>query len=60
MKKEHVLSWTALVTVWIVWGSTYLGISVAVETIPPFLMAGVRFLLAGLLMFRVMPAVRSG
>ncbi|MFF5253344.1 EamA family transporter [Streptomyces leeuwenhoekii] len=53
MKKERVLSWTALVTVWIVWGSTYLGISVAVETIPPFLMAGVRFLLAGLLMFAV-------
>lgn len=40
-------SWIALVTVWIVWGSTYLGIRVAVQTIPPLLMCGVRFLLAG-------------
>ncbi|MFH8370369.1 EamA family transporter [Streptomyces sp. NPDC018031] len=53
MKKEQVLSWTALVTVWVIWGSTYLGISVAVETIPPFLMAGTRFLIAGLLMYAV-------
>lgn len=53
LKKEHVLSWAALVTVWVVWGSTYLGISVAIETIPPFLMAGIRFLLAGLLMLAV-------
>jgi drug/metabolite transporter (DMT)-like permease len=41
----------ALVTVWIVWGSTYLAIAVAVETLPPFLMAGVRFVLAGGLLF---------
>ncbi|MFU8773009.1 MAG: EamA family transporter, partial [Anaerolineales bacterium] len=39
--------WTALVAVWIVWGSTYLAIRFAVETIPPFLMAGTRFLFAG-------------
>ena len=40
-------AWVALVTVWILWGSTYLGIRVAVQTIPPLLMCGVRFLLAG-------------
>jgi drug/metabolite transporter (DMT)-like permease len=39
--------WMALVSVWIVWGSTYLAIRFAVETIPPFLMAGSRFLIAG-------------
>ena len=39
--------WIALTTVYIVWGSTYLAIRVAVRTIPPFLMAGVRFLIAG-------------
>ena len=39
--------WIALLAVYIVWGSTYLAIAVAVETIPPFLMAGVRFLVAG-------------
>lgn len=39
--------WAALVTVYIVWGSTYLAIRFAVETLPPFLMAGVRFVIAG-------------
>jgi drug/metabolite transporter (DMT)-like permease len=33
--------------VYIIWGSTYLAIKVAVETMPPLLMAGVRFLIAG-------------
>ena len=36
-----------LLILYLVWGSTYLAIRVAVETIPPFLMAGARFLLAG-------------
>ena len=39
--------WIALLLVYIIWGATYLGIKMAVETIPPFLMAGTRFLLAG-------------
>lgn len=39
--------WLALATVYVIWGSTYLAIRVAVETLPPFLMAGVRFLVAG-------------
>lgn len=39
--------WTALLILYVVWGSTYLGIRIAVETIPPFLMAGTRFALAG-------------
>ena len=33
--------------IYIIWGSTYLGIRIAVESMPPFLMAGVRFLVAG-------------
>ena len=37
------------VTIYLVWGSTYLGIRIAVETLPPFLMAGVRFVVAGAL-----------
>ena len=40
-------SWLALLTVWIMWGSTYLAIRLAVHTIPPLLMAGARFLIAG-------------
>jgi len=37
----------ALVGIYFIWGSTYLGIRIAIETLPPFLMAGVRFLIAG-------------
>lgn len=43
--------WAALWIVYIVWGSTYLAIRVTVETLPPFLAAGVRFLVAGVLMY---------
>jgi drug/metabolite transporter (DMT)-like permease len=43
--------WLGLLVLYFVWGSTYLGIAVAVETIPPFLMASVRFLLAGAILF---------
>nr|WP_289737873.1 EamA family transporter [Streptomyces macrolidinus] len=49
--RRPLLPWLALITVWIVWGSTYLGIQLAVDTIPPLLMAGFRFLTAGTVMF---------
>jgi len=37
----------AFLAIYTIWGSTYLAIRIAIETIPPFLMAGVRFLIAG-------------
>jgi drug/metabolite transporter (DMT)-like permease len=37
--------------VYVIWGSTYLAILYAIETLPPFLMAGVRFLTAGALLY---------
>ena len=37
----------AFACVYVVWGSTYLAIRIAIETIPPFLMAGIRFTIAG-------------
>jgi drug/metabolite transporter (DMT)-like permease len=43
--------WAAMIAVYIAWGSTYLAIRFAVETMPPFLMAAVRFLIAGTLLF---------
>jgi drug/metabolite transporter (DMT)-like permease len=43
----------AFAALYIIWGSTYLGIRFAIETIPPFLMAGARFLLAGLIMYAI-------
>ncbi|MGW6456120.1 EamA family transporter [Streptomyces sp. NPDC055078] len=42
--------WGALAIVYVLWGSTYLGIAIAVETMPPFLSAGARFVLAGLIL----------
>jgi drug/metabolite transporter (DMT)-like permease len=47
MKPSRSALIAAFATIYIVWGSTYLGIRIAVETLPPFLMAGLRFLLAG-------------
>jgi drug/metabolite transporter (DMT)-like permease len=44
---DAVRVWIALATVYLVWGSTYLAIRVMVETIPPVIGAGVRFLVAG-------------
>lgn len=41
----------AFAAIYLIWGSTYLGIRVAVETMPPFLMAGMRFAVAGSLLF---------
>jgi drug/metabolite transporter (DMT)-like permease len=49
-RPSPLLVWAALWTVYIVWGSTYLGIRVMDETIPPFLGATVRSLGAGLLL----------
>ncbi len=37
--------------VYIIWGSTYLAIRIAIETLPPFVMAGVRFVIAGALLY---------
>ena len=39
--------WSALIVVYLIWGSTYLAIRYAVETTPPFLMAAVRFIISG-------------
>jgi drug/metabolite transporter (DMT)-like permease len=50
-KAGLVAIWAAMIAVYVVWGSTYLAIRFAVETMPPFLMAAVRFLIAGLLLF---------
>jgi drug/metabolite transporter (DMT)-like permease len=56
-QKTYPLSvWFALLSVYLVWGSTYLAIRYAVETIPPFLMAGTRFLISGALLYLFMRA----
>ncbi len=42
---------TALLTVYVVWGSTYFAIQVALQAFPPFMMIGTRFLVAGAILF---------
>jgi drug/metabolite transporter (DMT)-like permease len=44
---SRVLIILAFAAVYLVWGSTYLGIRYAIETLPPFLMTGTRFSIAG-------------
>jgi len=41
----------AFASIYLVWGSTYLAIRYAVQTIPPFLMGGIRFVISGLLLY---------
>jgi drug/metabolite transporter (DMT)-like permease len=53
-----VRAWAALLVVWVVWGSTYIAIRVGDESMPPFVMSGVRYLIAGSLLFPV--ALLSG
>src|SRR5437870_9111458 len=43
----------AFAALYLIWGSTYLGILFAIKSIPPFLMAGLRFFLAGVIMYGV-------
>jgi drug/metabolite transporter (DMT)-like permease len=43
----------AFAALYLIWGSTYLGIKFSIETIPPFLMAGARFVLAGIIMYAI-------
>ena len=50
--------WIALGTVYLIWGSTYLGIKYGLETMPPFLMGSLRFLAAGGVLYLL--AIRQG
>jgi len=43
--------WAALIAIYLAWGSTYLAIHFAVQSIPPFFMTGMRFLVAGTVLY---------
>jgi drug/metabolite transporter (DMT)-like permease len=58
-RRPGLLLWGALGIVYVVWGSTYLAIRVVVETMPPLLSAGVRFLVAAAVLAAAV-AVRKG
>jgi hypothetical protein len=57
-RPPNLLGWTALVVVYVVWGSTYLAIRVGVRDLPPLTLAGVRYLAAGVLLYPI--ALRTG
>lgn len=48
---QQARRYLAFFLIYFIWGSTYLAIRYAVQTIPPFLMAGMRFFVAGLVMY---------
>jgi drug/metabolite transporter (DMT)-like permease len=50
-RQSSLAIWAAMLAVYIVWGSTYLAIRFAVETMPPFLMAATRFLVPGAILY---------
>ncbi|CAN5844894.1 drug/metabolite exporter YedA [soil metagenome] len=53
LNRKTVILLAAFASVYIFWGSTYLAIKYAIETLPPFLMAGGRFVIAGGILFLI-------
>jgi drug/metabolite transporter (DMT)-like permease len=51
--RTRIQSWIALGVVYLVWGSTYLAIRVGVAHLPPLLMAGTRYVIAGALLYPI-------
>ena len=60
MVSHRARVWVALGTIYTIWGSTYLGIELAGETIPPLFAAGTRFVAAALLMLAFTAWRRGG
>ena len=50
--------WTAMAAVYVIWGTTYLAIRVSNETLPPLIAAGIRFLIAGAVLYAI--SIRRG
>lgn len=52
--RQTLLVGAALFCTYFIWGSTYLAIRFGIESFPPFLMAGIRFTIAGMILYAVM------
>jgi drug/metabolite transporter (DMT)-like permease len=52
-RPSNLAIFSAFAALYLIWGSTYLGILFAIQTIPPLLMAGARFLLAGVILYAI-------
>jgi drug/metabolite transporter (DMT)-like permease len=57
--RKSLLIWGALATVYVVWGSTYLGIAIVIETIPPFIGGAMRFAVAAPLLALIVLVVKG-
>ncbi len=53
MNRSRVLAYVAFATVCVLWGTTYLGIAIAIETLPTFLFAGTRYTAAGVILLTI-------
>lgn len=53
-KKNRLLTLISLLLLYILWGSTYLGMHFALQSFPPLWMAGIRFTVAGSIMFAIL------
>ena len=53
MKHERAVAWASFATVCVIWGTTYLFIRIAVETIPPLLLTAARYLGAGVILLAI-------
>jgi drug/metabolite transporter (DMT)-like permease len=51
--------WVPLITLWVLWGSTYLGIAVAIESMPPLLANALRFFAAALILALALALVKG-
>lgn len=54
MDKPNIRAYLAWIAICIIWGTTYLFIRVGVETIPPMLFAGIRWLIAGIILLTIL------
>jgi drug/metabolite transporter (DMT)-like permease len=53
MKHERAWAYAAFATICVIWGTTYLAIAIALETVPPLLLTGSRFVIAGVIMLGI-------
>src|SRR5438552_62339 len=57
MSNKHAPRWLVILcfaAIYIIWGSTYLGIGIAVKSFPPHIMAAIRFLISGGILYAFM------
>jgi len=52
--KENYKAYLSLISIYIIWGTTYLAIRIGVKDLPPVLFAGLRWMIAGLILFSVL------